>query len=92
MTAYANPVGRLAPDTPSQQCVRIIQQRFKTTFHHIPQQLDNRRLMQILTTSHQHRRRSLTRNQLPNHEIAFNIHTSQADHRDRGACGFLLVS
>jgi hypothetical protein len=39
MTAYANPVCRLAPDTPSQQCVRIIQQRFKTTFHHIPQQL-----------------------------------------------------
>ena len=26
----------------------------------------------------------LPRNQLPNHEIAFNIHTSQADHRDRG--------
>jgi hypothetical protein len=31
-------------------------------------------------------------NQLPNHETAFNIHTSQADHRDRGACGFLLVT
>jgi hypothetical protein len=31
-------------------------------------------------------------NQLPNPETAFNIHTSQADHRDRGACGFLLVS
>jgi hypothetical protein len=26
----------------------------------------------------------LHRNQLPNHETAFNFHTSQADHRDRG--------
>lgn len=34
----------------------------------------------LINTPHDH----LHLNQLPNHEIAFNIHTSQADHRDRG--------
>ena len=34
----------------------------------------------LINTPHDH----LHLNQLPNHETAFNIHTSQADHRDRG--------
>jgi hypothetical protein len=42
----------------------------------------------LINIAHHH----LHLNQLPNHETAFNIHTSLADHRDRGACGFLLVT
>ena len=34
----------------------------------------------LINTPHDH----LHLNQLPNHETAFNIHTSQADHRDSG--------
>jgi hypothetical protein len=60
MTAYANPVCRLAPATRPHLCVRTILQGCKTTFDAIPEQLDHRRLMQLLTSSHQHRRRSLT--------------------------------
>ena len=60
MIPYANPVSRLAPGTRPHLCVRTILQACKTTFDAIRQQLFHRRLIQLLTSSHQHRPRSLT--------------------------------
>ena len=60
MTGFANPVSRLVPGTRPHLCVRTILQACKTTFDAIRQQLFHRRLMPLLTSSHQHRRRSLT--------------------------------
>ena len=57
MIACANPVHLLAPCTSSHQCVRSIKQACKTKFTDIPEWLDRRPLMQLLTACHQHRRR-----------------------------------
>jgi len=58
MTASANPRCRLAPRTSSQQCVHNLQNSFTITFNPIPERLDYRQLMQLLTAFHHHRRRS----------------------------------
>src|ERR1700677_4800247 len=60
MIPYANRVSRLAPGTRPHLCVRTILQACKTTVDAIRQQLFHRRLTQLLTSSHQHRPRSLT--------------------------------
>jgi hypothetical protein len=57
MTASANPRYRLAPRTSSQQSAPRIQNGFMTTFNGIPERLDCRRLMQLFTPCHHHRRR-----------------------------------
>jgi hypothetical protein len=60
MMGFANPHSRLAARTSSQRCVPSMQNSlnsFKTKFSRIPERLDCRRLMQLLTAFHHHRRR-----------------------------------
>jgi hypothetical protein len=58
MIECANPRCRLAPPTPSQQCVPSIQNRFNTTFTGISERLHRAWIMQQLTACHHHRRPS----------------------------------
>jgi hypothetical protein len=92
MTASANPRYRLAPSTSSQKPVPSICNGFKTTFQGIPEPLDRRRTMQLLTAFHHHRRRWRPTKHFANHQTPFNIHNPHLDHRDRAACGSLLTS
>ena len=92
MTASANPRSWLAPRTSSQECVPSMQNRFKTTFKGIPEQLACSRLMQQLTASIAIGGDTTPKKHLANHQTLFNTHNPRQHHRDRGACGFLLVS
>jgi hypothetical protein len=57
MTGFLNPLSTLAPRTPQQQCVPSMQNSFKTTVNGIPERLDRRWLMQLLTAFPHHRRK-----------------------------------
>jgi hypothetical protein len=56
MTGSANLRYRLAPRTSSLRCVQSMRQGVQTTLTGIPQRLDRRRLMQLFTSFHHHRR------------------------------------
>jgi len=57
MTGFANPRSTLAPRTPSIQCVPSLQNGFETTFNRIPEWLDSRPVMLLLTACHHQRPR-----------------------------------
>jgi hypothetical protein len=59
MIAATNPVSRLAPRTSSWERARIILHPSTTTFTAIPERVYRTPPMQLLTTFHHHRRRSL---------------------------------
>jgi hypothetical protein len=61
MTAFANPLCRLALRTSSQQCLPSIQNSVITTCNGIHQRLHATPLIQLLTACHIHRRRSQPR-------------------------------
>lgn len=92
MTASASPRRRLAPRTSSQQPAPRTCNGFKTTFNHTLKRLYCGPLIQPLTHTHHYRRQLQPKKHLPNQETLFNIHNPSQDHRDRGACGFLLTS
>jgi hypothetical protein len=92
MTASANPRCQLAPRTPAQQCAPTSRNSFKTNFTAIPERLDPRQLMQLLTARYHHRRRWQSQKRSINHQTAFNLHNPLQHQRDRSACGFLLTS
>jgi hypothetical protein len=58
MTASANSRDRLAPRTSSLECVPNMRNSFKTTFNGIPERLDYRRPIELLTPCQHHRRPS----------------------------------
>jgi hypothetical protein len=66
--------------------------RFKATLSFTPERLDCRWRIKFLTVFHLHRRPSHSKEHVRDQRTAFNIHNSHLDHRDRTACGFLLVS
>jgi hypothetical protein len=92
MIASANPLCRLAPRTSSLNCVSPIDYRSKPTLSLGPHPLDCAPRTKCRTTFHLHPPPSHSKPHLRDRTIAFNIHNSHLDHRDRDACGFLLVS
>jgi len=92
MIASANPLCRLAPRTSSLNCVSPIDYRSKPTLRFTSERLDREQRRKCRTLFHLHRRPSNSKPHLRDRRIAFNIHNSHLDHRDRAACGFLLVS
>src|ERR1700758_765264 len=57
LTASANPRCRLAPRTSPLECVHSTQNSFMSTSHAIPERLDCRKRIELLTARPHHRRR-----------------------------------
>jgi hypothetical protein len=91
MTAVANPRRRLAPRTSSRQCVLSSQNNSSTTCNAIPKTPDSSSRCHRLIDFHQQRRKINSQNNSTKYQMLFNIHNPSQDHRDRGACGFLLT-
>ena len=95
MTTCANPRRRLASRTSSQETVPSMQNSlnsFKTKLSGIPERLDCRWLMQLLIAFHHHRRRWQNPKSIYASTKRYSISIiPNLYHRDRGACGFLLV-
>jgi hypothetical protein len=69
-----------------------MQNRLITTFNRIPQPLHRNRSRNCVPLSTGVGHLSSPKKHLANHKTLFNLHNSHNYHRDRGACGFLLVS
>ena len=85
MTVCANPLCRLAPRTPSQQCVPQLAEQLQNHVQRHPQRPDRRaRSCSCSPRFHHHRRRSTpTKLIRRTPQTAFNIHNPSRDHRDR---------
>ena len=92
MTAAANSRCRLAPCTSLRQCALSPQNTFSTTCNAIRKTPDsNFRCPPLIDFHHQQRKIDLQNNSAK-YQMLFNIHNPGQDHRDRGACAFLLTS
>ncbi|MDR5726278.1 MAG: hypothetical protein RB191_02295 [Terriglobia bacterium] len=92
MTAFANTLRRLAPRTSAQQCAHSAQNSSFATLNRILKSTDRKfRCHRIIVVHHQ-RRKTGPQNYSPEVQTLFNIHNPSQDHRDRGACGFLLTT
>jgi hypothetical protein len=54
------------------------------TSNRIPEPLDHRSHRHLFTPRHHQRRKSGPQNHSPKHQMPFNIHIPNWDHRDRG--------
>ena len=67
-------------------------QQLKHHSNRIPKTPDPRSRCRRLTVGHPQRPKTGPQNHSPEAQILFNIHNPSQDHRNRGACGFLLTS
>jgi hypothetical protein len=61
------------------------------TLNRIPKSPDFKSRCRWLTVVHHQQRKNRPQNHSPEVRMLFNIHSPCQDHRDRGACGFLLT-
>jgi hypothetical protein len=92
MNNVANTLRRLAPCTSPRQCVHRPQNSSIATRNRILESTHRRSHCRLITVVHRQRRITDPQNHSPDVQMLFNIHNPSQDHRDRGACGFLLTS
>jgi hypothetical protein len=92
MNIVANTLRRLAPCTSLRQCAHRAQNSSIATLNHILKSPHRKSRSRRLNVVHPQRRKTSPKNHSPEVQIIFNIHNPSQDHRDRGACGFLLTS
>jgi hypothetical protein len=92
MNTVANTLRRLAPCTSLRQCALSAQNSSNSTSNTIPKTHASSFRCHRQTDSHHQRRKIDLQNSSPKYQMLFNIHNPNQDHRDPGACGFLLTS
>ena len=84
MIGFANPLCQLACRTPARQCALRSQNSFSTTLNRIRERLDCRSRRYLITHPHHQQQESGPKNNSPQYQMPFNIHSPYQDHRDRG--------
>ena len=92
MITVANTLRRLAPCTSLPQCAHRAQNSSNTTSNSIPKTPHRTPRCRRLTLVHRQQRKTGPQNHSPEVQTLFNIHNPSHDHRDHGACGFLLTT
>jgi len=92
MTAAANPRCQLAPRTPSHPCALSPLNTFSNALNIILKSNAPCSLCDRLINFHHRRRKINSQKTSTRYPTLFNIHNPNQDHRDHGACGFLLTS
>lgn len=92
MNNVANTLRRLAYCMSPRQCVHRPHNCSITTLNRILESLHRRSHCRLITVVQLQRRITDPQNHSPEVQMLFNIHNPSQDHRDRGACGFLLTS
>ena len=91
MNTVANTLRRLAPCTSLRQCAHRAQNSSMATLNRILKSPHRNAHCRRLTVVHRQRRKTRPQNHSPQVQMLFNIHNPSQDHRDRGACAFLLT-
>jgi len=92
MNTVANTRSRLAICTSRRQCALSPQNTFSTTCNAIRKTPDSSFRCPPLIDFHHQRRKINLQNNSAKYQMPFNIHNPNQDHRDRGACAFLLTA
>jgi hypothetical protein len=92
MTTVANTLRRLAPGTSLRQCAHRAQNSSIDALNRILKSPHRKSRCRRLTVVHRQQRKIGPQNHSPEVQTIFNIHNPSQDHRDRGACAFLLTS
>jgi hypothetical protein len=92
MITVANTLRRLAICTSLRQCAHRAQNSSIATLNRILKSPDRKLHCRRLTGVHHQQRKTALQNLSPKVQMLFNIHNPSQDHRDRGACAFLLTS
>ena len=92
MNTVANTLQRLAACTSLRQCAHRAQNSSNTTSNSIPKTPHRTARCRRLTVVQHQQRKTALQNLSPKVQMLFNIHNPSQDHRDRGACAFLLTS
>ena len=92
MNTAANTLRRLAPCTSLPQCAHRAQNSNLATLNRILKSPHRKLRCRPIIVVHHQRRKTGPQNYSPQVQMLFNIHNPSQDHRDRGACGFLLTT
>jgi hypothetical protein len=88
----ANTLRRLAPCTSLRQCAHRPQNSSIASLNRILESPHRRSHYRRLAAVHRQRRKTAPQNHSPEVQTLFNSHNPSQNHRDRGACGFLLTT
>ena len=91
MNNVANTLRRLAPGTSPRQCVHRPQNSSIATRSRNLESTHRGSHCRRLTVVHRQQRKTAPHNLSSKVQMLFNIHNPSQDHRDRGACAFLLT-
>ena len=92
MNTVANTLRRLAPCTSLPQCAHRAQNSSIATLNPILKSPNRKLHCRPIIVVHHQRPKTGPQNYSPQVQMLFNIHNPSQDHRDRGACGFLLTT
>ena len=92
MNTAAKMLQRLARCTPLRQCARRAQNSSMATLNRILKPPHRKARCRRTTAVHRQPPKNRPQNHSPQVQMLFNIHNPSQDHRDRGACAFLLTS
>jgi hypothetical protein len=84
MTAVTNPRRRLAPRTSARQCAPGTRNHRISMLHGFSERLDYTSRSLLIIANHHQRRKTGPQKHPPEHQMLFNIHIPNQDHRDRG--------
>jgi len=92
MNTVAKTLPWLALCTSLRQCAHRAQNSSMTTLNCILKSPHRKARYRRLTVVHHQPPKTAPQNHSPKVQMLFNTHNPSQDHRDRGACGFLLTS
>jgi len=92
MNTTASTLRRLAPCTSPRQCALRAQNSSMAVLNRILKSPHRNPRCRWTAVVHHQRPNARPQNHSPRVRMLFNIHNPSQDHRDHGACGFLLTS